>query len=141
MPERCAPNTGVLVKAMMNHDATGTYTYMPLLDCALDFQVVYGLDIDDDGDFEVGVGGDTYSDDISALTEEDIREQVKLVRVYVLAHEGQIDTTYTYPSTTVDVGGDVGMGRTVNLSTAVGTTWDNYRWKLYTIVLRPLNLE
>lgn len=142
VPQRCAPNTGVFVKALMNHDAAdASYTYMPLLDCAADFQVVYGLDIDDDGDFEEGVGGDTYSDDISGLTEADIREQVKLVRVYVLAHEGQLDLTYTYPSTTVDVGGDVGMGRTLNLSTAIGSTWENYRWKLYTIVLRPLNLE
>jgi len=141
VPERCAPNTGVLVKALMNHDATGTFSYMPLLDCVADFQVVYGLDIDNDGDFEVGVGGDTYSDDISGLTEVQIRDQVKLVRAYVLGHEGQFDSTYTYPSTTVNVGGDVGMGRTVNLSTAIGTTWQNYRWKLYTIVLRPLNLE
>lgn len=141
VPERCAPKTGVLVKALMNHDATGTYMYMPLLDCVADFQVVYGLDINDDGDFEDGVGGDTYSDDISGLTEEDIRNQVKLLEVSVLAHEGQYDPTYTYPSNTINVQGQSGNGRILNMSTAIGSTWENYRWKVYTIILRPLNLE
>ena len=45
VPQRCAPNTGVLVKAVVAHDGTGTTpTLLPLLDCVADMQVVYGLD-------------------------------------------------------------------------------------------------
>ena len=50
VPQRCAPNTGVLVKAVVAHDAAGTTpTLLPLLDCVADMQVVYGLDNNADG--------------------------------------------------------------------------------------------
>ena len=50
VPQHCAPNTGVLVKAVVAHDAAGTTpTLLPLLDCVADMQVVYGLDNNADG--------------------------------------------------------------------------------------------
>jgi prepilin-type N-terminal cleavage/methylation domain-containing protein len=142
-PSRCAPNTGVLEKATVNQ-SDGRFTYLPLLDCVADMQIVYGLDLDSDGDFEPGVAGSTdgYSEDITALTAQQIREQVKQVRVYVLAHEGQKDLTYLYPSSTIDVGGDIGLGRTFNFATRIGNPdYKYYRWKLYSIVVTPNNLE
>ena len=40
-PARCAPNTGVLEKAVVNH-SDGTFDYLPLLECVADMQVIYG---------------------------------------------------------------------------------------------------
>ncbi|MFA6054274.1 MAG: prepilin-type N-terminal cleavage/methylation domain-containing protein [Thermodesulfovibrionales bacterium] len=147
VPKRCAPNTGVLVKATVNH-SNGTFTYLPLLDCVADMQVIYGLDRDADGDFEPDVSGSTdgYNDDLtgSTWTAQIIHEQVKQVRVYILAHEGQKDITFIYPTSTVSLGGDVagGLGSTFNLASAIGDPeYKHYRWKLYTIVVTPNNLE
>lgn len=140
VPSRCSPNTGVLVKATMHHDAAGTYSYLPLLDCVADMQVIFGLDNDDDGDFEPGVGGstDVYSEDISALTAQQTRNRVRQVRVYILAHEGQKDPAYVYPNNSITVG-EFGLERVYDLTNF--TDWQNYRWKLYTLVVQPKNLR
>ena len=138
MPQMCAPNTGVLYKATVNH-SDGLLNELPLLDCVADMQVIFGLDNDNDGDFEPGVSVDGYRDDISAFTAQQIREQVKEARVYILTHEGQKDVNYTYPNSTVTVG-EFGLGHTLNLATVIGTNWQNYRWKVYTIVVKLVNL-
>lgn len=140
VPKRCAPNTGVLVKAVVKH-SDGEYDYQPLLDCVADMQVVFGLDTNADGAFDPA-GGDSYSEDITTLTAENIREQLKQVRVYILAHEGQKDNTFIYPSSTVSLGADVSLGREFNLASKIGNPeYKNYRWKVYTIVTTPKNLE
>jgi hypothetical protein len=132
-PQRCAPNTGVLVKATMNHDNNGTYTYLPLLDCVADMQVIFRRDINGDGTI------DNTTDDISALalTAEQIRDQIKEVRVYILAHEGQRDVNYTYPNNSITLG-EFGLGSIFDLTGI--TNYQNYRWKIYTIVVNPNNL-
>jgi prepilin-type N-terminal cleavage/methylation domain-containing protein len=137
MPPACAPNTGILYKAVVNQGSTSPgYTEMPLLDCAADMQIVYGL----------GPVGSTEINQHPATlpaTAKDIREQLKEIRVYILAHEGKKDMGFTYPSDTINVGEDFGggiVGRIFNLRTLIGGDWQHYRWKLYTIVVRPKNL-
>jgi len=141
-PARCAPNTGVLEKAVVNQ-GNGAFSYLPLLDCVADMQVIYALDNNEDGDFVDGAGtpADGYSDDITTapLTAQQIRKRVKQVRVYILSHEGQRDVNYTYPTNPITVG-EFGLGRSFNFVTAGITDWQNYRWKIYTIVLKPTNL-
>jgi hypothetical protein len=128
VPQRCAPNTGVLVKVVLPHDGTAP-TLLPLLDCVADMQIVYGLDNNADGAVEA------WSSDISAgMTAEDIRTQLAEVRVHILAQEGQRDDSYTTPSGTIFVGSQ-GVGR--NFNVGVNT---NYRWKQYSIVVKPKNL-
>jgi prepilin-type N-terminal cleavage/methylation domain-containing protein len=144
-PSRCAPNTGVLEKAVVKQ-SDGSFTYLPLLECVADMQVIYALDQDNDGRFDPNGGADTYSDDLTGLIASDIRDDVKQVRVYILAHEGQKDTTFTYPSSTVILGEDVSptgtLGNAFDLAAAIGDPeYKHYRWKLYTIVVRPNNLE
>jgi hypothetical protein len=134
-PQRCAPNTGALVKAVLRHN-DGGFDFMPLLDCVADMQVIYQLD----------TGTISYTDDISALTTQQIRDQVREVRVYIIAHEGQRDVNYTYPNSTITIPTDpsdpgAGLGSTFNLSTSIGTGWQNYRWKVYTIVVNSNNLR
>lgn len=130
VPQRCAPNTGVLVKAVVAHDASGaTPTLLPLLDCVADMQVVYGLDNNADGAVEA------WSSDISGgMTAADIRTQLAEVRVHILAQEGQRDDSYTYPATTIPVGSK-GFVNNFDVS-----AYRNYRWKVYNIVVRPKNL-
>jgi prepilin-type N-terminal cleavage/methylation domain-containing protein len=140
-PQRCAPGTGVLVKAPIRHVTGGNNydTYLPFLDCVADMQVIFGLDNDGDGDFEPTVSADGYSDDISAFTAQQIRDQVKEVRVYILAHEGQRDPNFTYTTNPVTVG-EFAMGRDFDLAAIIGANWQNYRWKVYSMTVHSLNL-
>jgi prepilin-type N-terminal cleavage/methylation domain-containing protein len=149
-PQRCAPNTGVLVKAPIKQDTSANNydTYLPLLDCVADMQIVYALDNDENGSFEDGVGAppDAYSDDISALTAQQVRNRVKEIRVYILAHEGQRDPNYTYPADTIGVPAapdpGAGLGRTLDIKTMVGDPdYQFYRWKLYTLISKPIDLR
>jgi len=138
MPQRCATGTGIFYKGTVNHDG-GLLTELPLLDCVADMQVVYRRDTNDDGTI------DNTTNDISTLTARQIRDQIKEVRVYILAHEGQMDPNYTYPTNPVvlpaapDPG--AGLGSTFNFNTRGITKWRNYRWKVYTLVVAPNNLK
>jgi prepilin-type N-terminal cleavage/methylation domain-containing protein len=130
VPQRCAPNTGVLVKAVVAHNASGTTpTLLPLIDCVADMQVVYGLDNNANGEV------DSWSDDISVgMTAADIRAQLAEVHVHILAQEGQRDDSYTSPGPTIPVGSE---GYVNNFDVSA---YRNYRWKVYNIVMRPKNL-
>jgi prepilin-type N-terminal cleavage/methylation domain-containing protein len=136
-PDRCAPNTGVFNKAVMNHDGAGSFTFLPLLDCVADFQVLFGLDTDGDGSIDMPPVDASV---MATKTAQEIREQLKEVRAFVLAHEGQRDTGYDYPNTTIFVGVG-GFGRTFDLTTIGDPEYTYYRWKLYTIVARPTSLR
>jgi hypothetical protein len=131
VPERCAPNTGVLVKAVVAHDASGTTpTLLPLVDCVADMQIVYGLDADLNPATNL-----VWSPDISVgMAAADIRAQLAEVRVHILAQEGQRDDSYTTPSNTIFVGSQ-GVGRNFDVS-----GYRNYRWKQSSIVVKPRNL-
>jgi prepilin-type N-terminal cleavage/methylation domain-containing protein len=161
MPQRCARGstqsrgTGILYKGLLNHGASGAsgqFDYLPLLDCVLDMQVVFGLDMDEDG------ADDTYTDpsahhydssieDISGTeileTFADaalLRNRLRQIRIYILAQEGQMDTSYTYPNPAVQIiDRDLGLIKTFDLSFI--QNWSNYRWKLYTMVVTPYNLR
>jgi prepilin-type N-terminal cleavage/methylation domain-containing protein len=143
-PQRCAPNTGVLEKATVKQSGGGL-TYLPLLDCAAEMQVDFWLDTDADGNINW-----PPSDDISGLTAQQIREQVKEVRVYIVAHEGQRDVNYDFSmnntrealSALETLSGNSRTITFVNLKTLLGDPeYKHYRWKLYTIVVKPNNLR
>ncbi len=121
VPQTCAPNTGVLVKAVLSHATGALSAPLPLLDCVADFQVWYGVDSNSDGVLE-------SSDDISLLDARGIRTQLKEVRVSILAQEGQRDRSYTHPVGAINVAGHV---------TAVDR---QFRWRVYEMVVKPINL-
>jgi prepilin-type N-terminal cleavage/methylation domain-containing protein len=132
MPGRCAGGTGNLYKAVVRQ-SDGRMTDMPLLDCVADMQVIYRQDLDGDGFPDVRI------QDISALNAQEIREQIKEVRVFVLAQEGQRDRNYVHPLNSMYVG-DLGFGRDFNFDTNSIENWQNYRWKIYTLVVKLDNL-
>lgn len=141
-PARCARgvaatnNTGVLVKSLINQADGFRGAGNPLLDCVADMQVIFRLDRDGDGttEEETDVLNDATG---TALTAQEIRQQLKEVRVYILAHEGQKDWNYTYPNNTIAVG-EFGLENNYNLTLIAD--WTHYRWKIYRIVVKPNNL-
>jgi hypothetical protein len=143
VPTHCAPGTGVLQKLTANQANNALSAPMPIADCVADAQIVYYLDTNGDG------GWDTIDDanGLNGLTAEQIREQVKAIRYYILLHEGGIDRTYTYPNANVNVGvmNQAGTallaGRAFDISEPVGTSWANYRWKVESIAVTPKNLQ
>jgi len=141
VPNRCAPNTGVLVKSTISHANGNLADHLPLLDCVANMQVVFRLDTNADG------AVDLPTDDISTLSAEQIRTQVREVRVYILAHEGQTDNSFTYRNSSSMAGctsptqiyvGDpaIGMGGCFDIGTNV-----HYRWKVYVIAVYPKNMR
>ena len=150
MPERCAQGTGILYKGVLiqrtGASNGGGLNELPIIDCVADMQVVYGVDNDDDGDFEnpaVYFGStDYYTDDFSLnlTSAEDVRN-IRQVRVYILAQEGQRDPGFTFNNFTcagncikVEDSTVAGLGRDFDL-TAI-TDWANYRWKVYSLVVK-----
>jgi hypothetical protein len=128
VPQRCAPNTGVLVKSMISQSDGSRSDNLPLLDCVADMKVIFHIDV-------LGNGAVTITDNISGLSAQQIRTQVKEVRVYILAHQGQMDKSYVHPQSTITVG-ESPWQHNFNIGANV-----NYRWKVYTIVVQPKNLR
>jgi hypothetical protein len=142
MPQGCAPNTGILYKAPVSHADGSLANPIPLLDCVADMQVAFVLDTNGDGVVDYTFTTDNApTNDISGLTAKQVRDQVKEVRIYVLSHEGTTDQGFTYGNNTVRVGETTpNTGRDFNLSTTIGAGWQNYRWKVDTLVLAPKNI-
>jgi hypothetical protein len=140
MPQRCAQNTGILYKAMVNQ-STGAYEELPILDCVADMQVLYRMDTNADGTI------DQDTDDISGLSALQVVSQVKEVRVYILAHEGQYDKFYTFNNFTTCGANCILVGEPAfavwgrNFDLTAIANFQNYRWKVYTLALKPNNLR
>lgn len=139
---RCAPGTGILYKANLNH-SDGKVTQYPLYDCVADMQVVYALDTNGDG--SVDFHGN--QDELRILSAKTIRSQLKEIRVYILTHEGQKDRFFKYaggPSVLVGEklnGTDYGNSYDLSKLQSIGDSWKNYRWKIYTLVVKPKNIN
>lgn len=137
MPQACAPNTGILYKATVNQ-SNGALNPEPLIDCVADMQVIYRLDTNNDGTIDSAV------EDISGLTAQQVREQLREIRVYILSHEGERDTAFRFQSQPANphliTVGEFGLGRVFDLSSTIGTDWRHYRWKVSTLVVKPRNL-
>ncbi len=143
VPSHCAPGTGVLEKATLNQ-ADDNFSFMPIVDCVADFQVVYHLDTDGDGGWD---SPPVEANGLNGLSADQIRDQIKEVRCYILTHEGGLDQSYTYPNTTINVGEMAAdgvtllAGRNLDLSATIGGNWANYRWKVVSMTVVPKNLK
>ena len=176
IPATCAPGTGILYKATVNHIG-GKLNYMPLLDCVADMQVVFGWDVNGDGlitessaySNSVSVSGtasgsaikDIMLDPIvntsSGTTRNRIRETLKYIKVYIMAQDGRKDLNFkntdivmnnTYSVVVGDANtstalsnsaSNVSITKGYNAAELASKGWQNYRWKIYRIVVRPKN--
>jgi len=158
VPSRCAPGAGVLYKMNMIQQgggSAGQFTSTPVLDCVADMQVVLGWNTSN----PPGTNIDTYSNaDVStysgatalpALDANYVSQHLKVIKVYILAQDGDRDPSYANTNTAMLVG-DIYLGagdtatETDTLSHYVdltGANYQNYRWKLYRIVVRPRNMN
>jgi len=141
LPARCAPGTGILYKAVMNHPGGDfpTDSQYPLLECVADMQVVFHMDTNGDG------GADSFfsHNGLSSLSAKEIREQLKVVNVYLVAHEGGKDSGFNYNKGKDLVVGE-GFGRTLDLEALFAgssESYRNYRWKSYKLSVTPKNIN
>lgn len=134
MPTRCAPGTGILYKAVMNH-SDGKFTSYPLVECIADMQVVFNVAADGINGVDVNQGG------LTGLSAKEIRQQLKMIKIYIVAHEGGKDSGFNYASQTMTVG--EGSGRTLDLKNDIvgSDDYKNYRWKTYKLVVLPKNIN
>lgn len=145
VPASCNPGTGVLFKAITQH-ADGSMLEYPLLTCVGDLQVEFELDRNNDGNIAYSPTL-TATDGVTPLSAADIRAQLKNIRVYILSHEGKKDGNYSYSGASVQVGDPArpaSSGRTLDaaaMTSLFGGDWQNYRWKVRTIVVHPKNLD
>ncbi len=142
-PMHCATGTGTLYKAVVNNLVNqGGYQNtpgLPILDCVADMQVaLVFLKKGTTAEYEV-------LETTAGLTAKDLR-RIKEARVYILAQDGQFDKKIEYPNDHVWVGEQnapypVGtVGRSFDLNASI-TDWKHYRWKLYTMVVKPVNVR
>lgn len=150
LPSGCAAGTGILYKATVNH-GNGNLNPLPLIDCVADMQVIYRLDMDGNGTIGTtsNADGTTINTNEGATTATvqatldsaaDLRSRLKEIRVYILAQEGQRDARYTFPDATVTVG-DAAFGQVFDFAARGIANWQNYRWRVYTLAVNPLNLN
>jgi prepilin-type N-terminal cleavage/methylation domain-containing protein len=161
VPSFCAENTGVLYKATVNH-VGGGYNPIPILDCVADMRIVLGWDTDGSGSIRYYSGLPSTVDgnpvDFALATPpaptvaitaanfgnylkspKEIRERLKIIKVYILVQEGKRDPSYLTPESSIIVGDIKNFSATHNTYTFTDKQ-RQYRWKLYQIVTRPKNL-
>jgi hypothetical protein len=131
-PAKCNSGTYTLYRGLIKQ-ADGTRDAQPLLDCVADFQVAFGLDVNNTGVI-------TWTDSALPNFAPDIDYQLKEVRIFILLQEGQFDRDYTYPSTTVLIGDSDITLKNFNLTT-LSANYVNYRWRVYKLVAKPLNIS
>lgn len=147
VPSQCAPGTGVLVKSVMQHGNGALGAPIPIMDCVADFQIVFGLDTDGNGEL------DTSTDSLLGMTAADIRAQVKVISAYILTHEGQQDPKYDFSQTSTPASskirvGEGALGREFDLNLnfdnqdlEVKDLWKRYRWRVMRVTEKPTAIE
>jgi len=164
MSASCAPGTGVLYRAQVNNTngtlTDGKLTYSPILDCVASMQVVFGWSTGVSGliDTWTNADGSTVVGSSSAIAgfpqpllpagnssasngQINIRNNLKQIKIYILAQNGAKDSNYTSPSPILVGDATDNAGQSLTYSYDInGAGWQNYRWKLYRIFVTPKNL-
>ncbi|MBF0319841.1 MAG: prepilin-type N-terminal cleavage/methylation domain-containing protein [Nitrospirae bacterium] len=131
-PAKCNAGTYTLYRGLLNQ-SNGMRDAQPLLDCVADFQVAFGLDVNN-------IGVITWTDSALPAQAPDIDYQLKEIRIYILLQEGQFDRDYTYPSSTILIGDSDITLKNFALST-LSANYANYKWRVYKLVAKPLNIS
>lgn len=152
-PSRCYPNSFTLYRATINQ-SNGARNEEPLMDCVEDFQVAFGIDTDGDGIRDSWVRTLSGLDGNGNGTDNEIRSQLKEVRINVLYHEGQKDTDFQFTGSInlgdPEVAGDpafTDLSSSANTNalssfspSSAGSDAIHYRWKTLKLAVKPMNL-
>ncbi|WP_022670305.1 PilW family protein [Hippea alviniae] len=128
MPSRCSPNSYELYRATIDQ-SDGKRNRQPIFDCVEDFQVVFGLDTNDNGTI------DKWS---SSLPSDlyDLDKQLKQLRVFIVYQEGKKDPNFSF-SGSISIG-DSDTGE-IKKFTPTGDDV-HYRWRMTELVVYPMNI-
>jgi len=149
LPKYCSPNTGILYRGVVHNTTDGSggnLDYEPVLDCVAAMHVVLGWDTTGSGSVDTwskvdGTGTNSSTGQLSmqgaVADAAQVNQQLKVVKVYLLAQIGKLDPGYTSP-VTFNLYSEEGQttGAVYNLQAKML----NYRWKVYKLILRPKNL-
>jgi type IV pilus assembly protein PilW len=131
-PRACAPGTLSFLRVESRTTETPTGG-RPVLACVLDFEVIFGLDTNEDGSIDLPDDGGATAASYSA---SDQRKRLRQVKVFLLVQSGKRDSGYTYPDTSIHVG-DADGGEDVDLT----AEQRKYRWRLVALTTTPRNLR
>ena len=107
-----------------------------IIPCVADFQVVLGLDTNNDRTIDLWKNGGVAAAD--GYDPARLNRSLRQVRVYALAQIGERDNFYTYPEATIYVGDQtLGKGRSFSLSAAQR----KYRWRVIRFFAVPRNIR
>jgi len=133
--DTCNPNTRNLLRAV------GGGTGMPLLSCVADIKFLF--DIDRNGDGVVDIKGGEFKDaDINGdgvVSAEEVRRALKGIHVYILVQDGRKDKDFTFTNYTTCASGPCLIEDT-NVELYLPPGFENYRWKVVKLAVRPMNL-
>lgn len=125
-PSRCYPESYILYRSTINH-GDGKRNDEPLMDCVMDFQVIFGL------------ADNTWTNSLASLSANDIRQQVRQVNIAILYHEGKQEDSFYFPgSLSLEDDPAKATVKTFtpsNLGEAV-----HYRWEVLKMAIKPMNL-
>jgi type II secretory pathway pseudopilin PulG len=165
VPPRCfAPNTGVLVKSVVDHDTAELGPQLPILDCVADFQIAFGVDTTAVPDKSIDCFTNNLATVLPAADLNDatiartVRERVREVRTYILVQEGLFQ--YEYRFNDFDAGGtsvvvgeqnapaqdcstngsDEFLGKKAFNLSSLGADYRKYRWRVVRMAVQPENL-
>lgn len=133
--DSCAPGTSSLLRAESVVDETPTGGD-PLLACVLNFQVALGLDTDTDGMID-NWDADNSIVGATSFIRDNMNDQLKRIKVYLLVQDGNRDPNYTYPLNSIRVGEGTTIGRDVTLT----ADQKKYRWRLVSLSIQPRNVR
>lgn len=134
-PAYCAPGTVSLLRAESQKSPTPNGGD-PFFNCVLNMQVALGLDPNNDGTIDFWDNGGSAA---GGLTVKTFKQQLRQVRLYILAQASQ-SAGGTDSPTSIRVGdADLGTGADINLDTT--QKQEQYRWKLVTVSITPRNIR
>ncbi len=127
---RCNVNTYNLVRRLGTSSTTGE----PVLNCVADWKVTFDIDQNDNGILE------STETDLSSppSTNEDIRDKLKRVNIYLLVQEGRYDPDYTFSQVT-----NCGSNKCVaigGIELKLPSGYENYRWKAIKLSVKPMGI-
>lgn len=138
-PSVCAPDTLSLERMESVNRELPVFPQdqpSPLLACVLDFQVGLGVDTSAPLDGMVNQWDDDNSI-VGGFTRDNMNDQLKRIKVFLLVQSGNRDSDYTYPLSSIWVGEDPTIGRKVDLT----AEQRKYHWRLVSLSVQPRNIR
>ncbi len=133
-PATCAAGTQNLRRD--ETQVAGQVNPEPVIHCVLNMQVAFGLDQNDDDLIDLWDNGGVSA---AALSVDELHNQLKQVRMYVLVQGSNRDPDYVSFSPIRVGDADLGIGEDVALDT--GLDQEKYRWELLAMTVTPRNIR